>query len=197
MADRPHRLKLYTAPTEEPVTTAEAKLHLRVSHSDEDTHIARLVAAARRRCETETRRALVTQTWDLTLQDWPCDDRIILPLPPAQSITSITYVDSDGVTQTIASSVYKLSAGTPGIISLKDDQSWPSGLRDEADPITVRFVAGYGAASTVPESLKAGILMLVGTLYENREYVTLGTVAARIPEVVEALWATEAWGSYV
>jgi uncharacterized phiE125 gp8 family phage protein len=197
MVDRPYRLKLYTAPTEEPVTTAEAKLHLRVSHSDEDTHIARLVAAARRRCETETRRALVTQTWELTLQDWPCDERIILPLPPAQSITSITYVDSNGATQTIASSVYKLSVGTPGIISLKDDQSWPYDLRDEADPITVRFVAGYGAASTVPESLKAGILVLVGTLYENREDVTLGTAAARIPEVVEALWATEAWGSYV
>ena len=49
-----------TAPTVEPVTTAEAKLHLRVTHSTDDDLIDALIAAARdqaiRRCHAAENR---------------------------------------------------------------------------------------------------------------------------------------------
>ena len=43
-----------TAPATEPITTAEAKAHLRVSHSTDDTYIDALVAAARMVVEDRT-----------------------------------------------------------------------------------------------------------------------------------------------
>ena len=54
---------LVTAPTEEPVSLAEAKLHLRVDYTNDDVLIGALITAARQHAENDTRRALVTQTW--------------------------------------------------------------------------------------------------------------------------------------
>jgi uncharacterized phiE125 gp8 family phage protein len=65
------QLKLVTPPAEEPVTLAVAKAHLRVDISDDDTLIPYYLAAARRLCEKEVRRAFVTSTWDLVLDGFP------------------------------------------------------------------------------------------------------------------------------
>ncbi len=68
-------LVLFTAPATEPVTTAEAKTHLRVDTSDDDTLIGTLITVARRRVENDSRHQLVTATWDYTLDRFPeCDE---------------------------------------------------------------------------------------------------------------------------
>lgn len=191
-------LTLVTAPTVEPVTVAEAKVHCAVSRDDHDDLIERLITAARQACEAATRRALCTQTWDLTLPGWPDDDRrarIYLPLPPLVSVTSITYLDAAGDEQTIDDATYKVRAGSPGIVSLRNGELWPSVL-DEDDPITIRFVAGYGVAANVPATLKQAMLLLVGHWYEHPEAVVTGTIATELPLAVKSLLATEAWGSY-
>jgi uncharacterized phiE125 gp8 family phage protein len=189
-------LTLVTAPAEEPITLAEAKLHLRVSHAEEDALITRLIKSARRRCEAETRRALVTQTWDLVLPEWPCEDRrIVVPLAPLQTITSVSYVDPAGATVVLPSGDYKVRPGSPGLVMLRASKSWPS-LTSDPDPITVRFVAGYGAAAAVPESLLHGMLLLIGSGYEHREDRVTGTIAPQLDGYVADLWAAEAWGYY-
>ena len=60
-------LKLVTAASTYPVTLAEAKLHLRVDSTDEDTLITALITAATEMCEQKTGRAIMQQTWDVTL----------------------------------------------------------------------------------------------------------------------------------
>lgn len=183
-------LKLVTAPAFEPITTAEAKTHLRIDGSDEDTLIDGYIMAARQLCEMEARRAFVTQTFDLFLEQWPASDEIKLPRPPLQSVTSITYTDSNGNAQTMASADYLAdTASEPGRVVLSYGGTWPSATLRPGPAIAVRFVAGYGLAAAVPAMYKQAIKLLVGHWYENREQVVLapGLGAAQLPMGVKAL----------
>lgn len=166
-------LVLATAPAVEPVTTTEAKSHLRVDYSDDDTLIGTLITAARQQVEQITRRALITQTWDMWLPGFPGESYIEIPLPPLQSITSITYYDDDDVAATFASTNYYVDAKSePGRIVLRDDASWPSTSLRGANGVCVKFIAGYGLAVAVPQGLKQAVLLAVGHFYEHREAVS-------------------------
>jgi hypothetical protein len=73
---------LLTGPAAEPITLAEAKQFLRVEHDDDDDVIAALIAGSRIHVETQTRRALITQSWRLTRDAWPdCGWLAVLPVP--------------------------------------------------------------------------------------------------------------------
>lgn len=188
------RQQLITAPAEEPLTTAEAKLHLRVDLATEDALIDRLIAAARQRVELELRRALITQTWDFFLDCWPRCRQIRLPMPPLVSVTHVKYYDEANTLQTFALSNYEVATGTPGRVALKEEASWPT-LERRPDAVQIRFVAGYGAAAAVPAAIKQAMLLLIGHWYKHREQVITGTIA-ELPMAVEALLDCERWGSY-
>ena len=180
-------LSLVTAPAVEPVSLAEAKLHLRVDIDDENDLIDTLITAAREYVETFTHRALITQTYDLKLDDFPTswsstgrdleqvsEGAIWLCPPPVSSVTSITYVDTNGATQTWSAALYTtdLPAGPkarPGRV-LPAFSQWYPVMRSVANAVTVRFVAGYGATgATVPNALKAAMKLLIGNWWLNRE----------------------------
>lgn len=172
-------LSLATAPTAQPLTLTETKAHLRVDTTDEDALIDRLIAVAVADIDGADgwlNRAIMTQTWDLWLDGFPSAGKrqIGVPLPTLQSVTSIIYIDIEGVTQTLATSVYDVFGvgGTqPARIAEAHGQSWPS-TRRQSDAVTVRFVAGYGDATTdVPEDIRHALLLMVGHLYEHREAV--------------------------
>lgn len=179
-----------TGPAVEPVTLTEAKLHLRVDHSTDDTLITSLIVAARQYVEDVTWRALVTQTLEVTLDDWPDGEMLVLPRPPLASVTSVKYVDSDGTETTWAAGNYQVvTQGTPGRLVLAYGVSWPSVTLRAANGITVRYVAGYGLAAAVPDLLKTAIKLMVGHWYENREatVVAAGTVATELPLAVQSI----------
>jgi uncharacterized phiE125 gp8 family phage protein len=182
---------LITAPTEEPVSLMEAGSHLRLDTNHEDFLITSLVKAARQLVESDTRRALVTQTWDFAVDyDWPTEDdkrfgtvhRIVLPKPPVQSVTSVKYIDTSGVEQTLATNQYLLRNG---VIEPAYGVTWPS-VREQMAAVTVRYVCGYGAASAVPEQIKQAILLLVGHWFSHREAVVSGTMS-ELPMAVQSL----------
>jgi uncharacterized phiE125 gp8 family phage protein len=166
-------LKLITDPSAEPVTVAEAKTHLRVDHSDEDTYIGLLIKTARQWVEEYTRRAILTQTWTLSLDAVP-GSRIALPRPPLQSVTHIKFYDEADAATTVSSTFYQVdTSGEPGRVLLKSTGYWPSvSLMRPAAGVVVTYVAGWTAAGSVPEPFKQAIKLLVGHLYENREDVT-------------------------
>jgi uncharacterized phiE125 gp8 family phage protein len=167
-----NKLALITAPAAEPVSVSEAKTHLRVDISADDTLIGNYITAARQYVEEHLRRALVTQTWELVLDYWPGRGKMRFPFPPLQSVTSVTYYDEDGNAAVYASSNYIVdTVAEPGAIVLKTSKTWPTVTLQEVNGIRVRYVAGYGAAAAVPQPIKSAILLLVGTLYENREDV--------------------------
>lgn len=172
----------------EPVTIEEAKLHLRVDLEEENPYIAGLVSAARAWVENLCGRQLLTATWVHRLDGFPGTGTILLPVSPVQSITSVAYTDIAGDSQTVSSSVYDsdLNSSIPQIF-LKDGQSWPS-AQSITNAITVTFVAGYGDnRADVPACARSAILMLVGTLYRNRETVITGISVSEIKGVLESL----------
>lgn len=193
MRDIPHALVLTTAPTLEPLTVDEARAHCRIDDVAEDAYLSSLITASRQYCEKYTDRAFITQTWKLYLDSWPT--QIELRKPTAISVTSITYVDSAGDTQTLATSVYALdSVSEPGLVTLKHNQTWPT-LRGDHNGIVVTFTAGYGAAaSNVPETIKHAMKLLIGHWYRNREAV--GQADDPTKMAVEALLWSERWGAY-
>ena len=178
--------RLVTPPAALPVTLAEAKQHLRVDHSDDDAKINALISAAVSYLDARSGvlgRCIVTQTWELQLDEFP-DEEIEIALGPVQSVTSVHYTDQDGVTQVIASSEYDVD-----IVSLVARvlpvTSWPQ-AKAEANAVHVRFVAGTSAAS-VPQAIKQAILLLVSHWYEERSTVNVGNISSVLPFTVEAL----------
>lgn len=160
-------LKLISAPTAEPITLAEAKLHLRVDSTDDDSYITALIVAARQAAEHITERALLPQTWEMALDS--LDGEIQLLKPPLVSITSFQYVDVDGVLQTYTG--YALdNYSEPARLTPSYGTDWPV-TRDQANSVLIRFVAGYADAASVPQEIKSWILLRIGSLYENRESI--------------------------
>ena len=207
----PLRLTLSTAPSTEPISTTEAKSHLRVDVSDDDTLIGTIVTSARRACEAHTNRALITQTWTMFMDFFPFGGAdatlwegvreapetilggqaryIEIPKSPLASITSIKTYDDDNAASTFASSNYFVDVATePGRVALRSGQSWPTPTR-VINGVEVIFVAGYGTSgSKVPDDLLRGMYLLIGHLYENREHVVVGTIVADLPFSVQSFW---------
>lgn len=194
-------LSLVTAPSVLPVSVEEVKQHLRITHDDEDTMIYALISAATDYAQEFTKRQFITATYDLTLHAFPpagkwyldpsgwayLDTEIVIPKPPLQSITSITYVDMEGNSQTVSSSIYAVDINVdPGRVRLAYNQTWPS-TRHQPNAVTIRYVCGYGTISSVPEVIKAALKLYVGTLYEHREHVITGTIIADVPDAMKAL----------
>ncbi|SDU42204.1 phage head-tail connector protein [Stappia sp. ES.058] len=172
-------LILETAPVNDPVTLEEVKEHIHVDFNDEDARIADFIKAATQRLDGRDGslgRCLVTQTWNLTLDRFASE--IAIPLPPCQSIDAITYVDPDGVTQTLAPTEYQAFAlGTVEGAKVRPayGKSWPT-IRNVPEAVTITFTAGFGDdPEDIPEPIRTAIKMRVGHLFEHRESVVIGS----------------------
>jgi uncharacterized phiE125 gp8 family phage protein len=140
-------------------------------YSVEDTYIEDLIKSARRLIELHTGRRFITQTWETALGSFPRGDKIELPYPPLQSVTSVKYYDTDDTEATFSSDDYYVDTyAEPGALSLNYGESWPSTTLRPANGVIVRYVVGYGdAESDVPEMYKQAIKILAAELYERRE----------------------------
>lgn len=159
-------LKLITAPATTPISLAEVRSHMKIDSASENARLERLINAATGFYDGEyglLDRAIVSQTWELHLDEFPASE-IKMPLPPLISVTSVKYDDVNGVEQTVDSGDYYVdTVSQPGWIVPVSGFCWPSTL-DAINTVRVRFVAGY---STVPESMKLGLLNTVQLLFEN------------------------------
>jgi uncharacterized phiE125 gp8 family phage protein len=165
------------APSGAPITLAEAKAHCAVDHSDHDTLISSLIAAAVQHLDGRRGylgRCLLTQSWEYRVHAFPQCGVIELPLPPLQNVTSVKYIDDAGAEQTLAADQYVVDAATyNGQVRRAYDVVWPV-ARLEAYAVRITFVAGFGDAAAVPQPIKNAMLMMIGHLYANREAVAPG-----------------------
>lgn len=190
-------LNLFTPPGGEPIDLETARQQCRVDLSDDDPLIQGYVTAAREYVENYTGRQLIKATWDLVLDGFPY--WVDVPKPPLQVVTLISYVDTAGVTQTLATTGYKVlgavgldppTSPNPiaprGRIEKAYATYWPF-TRCEGGSVTVRFVAGYGGSADVPQALKQAMLLLISHWYRNREPVNIGNITSNLPMAVDAL----------
>jgi uncharacterized phiE125 gp8 family phage protein len=172
MSTTPYTLRTITEPAAEPVTLAEAKLWCRIDDSDtaQDAMVLMMIQAMRRYAENYTRRAYVSRTLQLRL--WGFAERHIrLPYAPLQSVTSITYVDSNGTQQTLdgSPSLYQWDIGSePGIVMPIYNDEWPT-TRYDLDSVRITYTCGYASLSLIPANLKLWMQARISTLNENRE----------------------------
>jgi len=202
---------LVTPPSEEPITRAEAKRHLNIDAdiTADDALIDALIPAVRQYAEQETGRSVMPQAWRKVLDCFPGDeaapwasshyDAIYLEKGPVTAITSITYTDLGGVTQTIswsavANSIQRSTDGalvadlSGGVarIALAFGKIWPI-AQAELGAVAVNFSAGWANAAAVPQGLKNWMLLRLGTLYAQREDLVMGNLTVSPLPYADAL----------
>lgn len=162
-------LTLITPPAIEPVTLAEAKVHLKVDTTDDDALIMRAISGAGARAEWHVGRAFITQSWMLRLDCWPQSNLIEIPLPPLQVVNTITTYAMDDAATVLDPASYQVdTASAPARIVLRAGASPPLDLR-AMDAVEIAFTAGYGDDETdVPAPIREAILEFVAHLYVHR-----------------------------
>ena len=156
-----------TAPSTEPVTLADAKVHLRTvtgDTSEDAAVITPLIQAAREYCENVTGRALAAQTIKAYPDSWGLWR---MPRPPFSTITSIKYYDVDDTEYTLAVTDYQVDA-VDGQVSILEE---PGVELRVLNPIVVEYAAGYTTGNTLPAAVRQAMLLLIGHWYTNREAV--------------------------
>jgi len=176
-----------TPPSGEPLTLAETKVHLRVDGATEDSLIGDLIRAARQYLEQATGLVLISRTFRLYLDDWPCGPVIQIAKGPVQSIETVTVCDAAGLPQDLALAD-----------AILDGQARPARLMLPTRPVIGRqingieidFTAGFGEAGTdIPDTLKRALLLHVALLYECRGAVSPDSQPAAVPAGYDRLIA--------
>lgn len=177
---------LLTAPAVEPLSLAEAKAFLRVEHDADDDVIGALIASARIHIEAQTRRALITQGWRLSLDAWPADGRVAVRPAPLAALTAARVYGSDGDATTLDLQSFVVDTAGSSIAFAPWALAQPGRA---AAGIALDVTVGYGvAASDVPQPLRQAVRLLLGHWYENRGLATLGAVTV-LPATVASLIA--------
>ena len=191
-----------TGPAVEPLTVAEAKLHLRVDISDDDAYIGTLITAAREWVENYLDRTLITTQLILRAAEFPTEE-LELPRPPmvasgTATAVVITYTLADTTTATLSTALYRVDrTTTPGNVAPIINGTWPSDVIEDANAVAVTYWAGYGPTSaSVPATIRHACLMLIGHWYDRRSAVLTGTISKPLEFAVESLLASNNWGQY-
>ena len=149
------------------VSLAEAKNHLRVSGSDQDEPITLLIEAATEQLERDINRGILSATWQQAMYSFPASgSKIDLMMGMNTNVSSITYVDTDNVTQTLDSSLYTYSSGRECVFNANTSDDWPEVSTDTiGDKVFVNFTCGVSNIGCVPRLMKQAILLEVGRGY--------------------------------
>lgn len=152
-------LRRVSAPDAEIISLAEAKLYLRVDHSDEDLLISELIVAVRQFSEDYLGQSLVTQDW---LVEYNCPQSVILlPMAPVLEILEVRHEDI-----IISADTYTFNA--PQTLAL---------LTQQGGTLSVRYRAGEDSINQ-PYALKQAMLAHIALCYEQRGMDLLQPVPA-------------------
>ncbi len=121
---------------------------------------------------------------DIRKMTLPNVGNFTLPRPPLVSVDFVTYVDEDGVTQTLDPATYSVvTSNIPGY--LKTLNGWPAVKGNTPDCVNVTFTSGYPLPENVPEVYKTAIKLMASFYYENR--IPVAGADAAIAQCVDRL----------
>ena len=155
------------APTLPAVTTEEAKTRADITGSADDVEVDDLVLEAQAFLEARYDIAIMTQTWRLTMDGFydprhTVNDAIVLNRPPFGSVSSFTYLDTAGASQTLVDGTdYQIDTdGDETRVRPYHATSWPA-TRDDMNSVTLTHTAGYTESENVPLNWKEAIKQYV------------------------------------
>jgi uncharacterized phiE125 gp8 family phage protein len=165
--------KIITSPVAEPITLEALRTQLGSMDADSterDSVLVGNIKAARIWAEWFTQRAIITQGWGYYADSFPglkCGqpftDAIDLKLD-LQSVTSIQYVDKDGLLTTLDPSKYQVDVISSRVLP-GYGLSWPE-TRRVPNAVQISYISGYQDADAVPEDIKKSLLIIAGQ-WEN------------------------------
>jgi len=163
--------KLITPPTGLAVSMVEARLAARVDADEDGTsqldgEIERAIRTYTTEAEGETNRAMMEQTWRLTLDRF--DGAIALRRPPLLHVDHITFYDAEGVQQTLDPLDYQVDGESePGYIVPAPGRGWPATAR-RINAVQVQIRCGYGPDHTsVPDAISGFILARLSEHFQS------------------------------
>ena len=174
---------LVAAATVEPITRQQAKDQARISISDEDTLLDRLIATARSHVERVTSRALVLQSRRLYLDEFPASGCIEIYRAPVRAVQSVQYLDTAGDTQTLATTQYRLDKhAIPARVTEAVDVSWPD-TYDVPNAVWVNYTVGHLIPFTAATT---DILTAAGHGFADTDVSQVQTLAGVLPAGLSA-----------
>jgi uncharacterized phiE125 gp8 family phage protein len=137
----------------------DLRAHLRIVGDYDDTSLIAYAQAAAAELEDAAELALLTQTIRLTLDGWPADGRLRLPIGPVQASESEFSVtlDDDQVEA-------DLVAGLRPVIVLRD----PLTEAHRLGAFVVTYQAGWPDVASLPPDITHAIKDQTATLYDFR-----------------------------
>jgi len=166
------------ATTTLPLTVNEVKEHLRLDSDDktQDALLKVIIIAATEYVEKYTKRDFITRTYE-TLRD-SFADSLEIRRTPLQSVTKVEYLQ-DGSFLIVSTDVYfAINSNTFSRLTLKAGQVWPTDVDLQEQSVKITFKAGYGnTLSSVPDSLREGLMQHIAAMYENRGDCNEGRVS--------------------
>jgi len=166
-----------------PVTLAEAKAHLREDADDQDGLIVSLIRAAAAMVEAHTGLILRARTVAFSAPEF--GDRLLLPVRPVVSVTSIAYDAQDGTEAAFTGYRVREFAGQVSIVP-GFNAAFPE-VEAIDGAVRVTAVAGYADNASVPHAIKQAVLLLVGHWFMSREASVIGTIVSELPLGVQAI----------
>lgn len=168
------------------ITTSEAKEHLKVDTTADDTLIGNLITAAVQSAQIYTNRFFLISQIIQYGDKW--EDIKVLFKSKVASVISVKYYDSDNTLQTLSTDVWLADTKhQPARIGLKPNQDFPQ-LADRINAIEVTYKVGYGEnANDVPQGIKQAVLLTIGNWYQNRQDVVVGRIATELPKSAQYL----------
>jgi len=177
--------KLITPPAGLAISLAEGQLAARADVDEDgksplDADIVRAIRTYTAEAEGETSRAVVEQTWRLTLDRFP--ESIELRRPPLLQVVHVKYRDAAGTLQTLSPEDYEVDGESePGFIVPAPGCAWPAAA-NKINAVEVVIRCGYGSDDAkVPDSIKGFILARVAEQFTTGKH-------AENPHVTRLLW---------
>lgn len=183
------------------ITLAEAKQHLRVTSSADDSYITGLIGMALDACEQyvgySIRKASVKYAFDGftgpmvsvdTLNPFGMIEGNMLRLfTRVLSVDAIKYVDQNNTVQTATDWIdAPVKFGQFGRTIVFE--STPGNLTDDTVRMIVELTEGFELASAIgvnesskfPVSIKHAALLLIGQYYDNRQAIVVGATQSKM-----------------
>lgn len=185
------------------VTLAEAKQHLRVTASDDDSYISGLISMALDACSNYLGYSVKKGTAKYGFDSFTGSPALINPvnglnIPSGNylrvnsrvlSVNSVSYVNTSQAVTAFGGSDWITAPDPMGNYSRNIFiNTAPSSLTDDTIKYIVEVTEGFNPVGTTsvdpdtifPMGIKHAALLLVGQYYDNRNAIVVGTIQAQL-----------------